>query len=64
MELLSVLHRLMLTREAERVQLSVLELLQQVVSAAQELLQEKRHSAEGEGGSAHRRRPRTFTLPC
>lgn len=63
-ELLSVLHRLMLTREAECVQLSVLELLQQVVSAAQELLQEKRHSAEGEGRSAHHRLPHTFILLC
>lgn len=63
-ELLSVLHRLMLTREAECVQLSVLELLQQVVSAAQELLQEKRHSAEGKGCSAHHRLPHTFILLC
>ena len=47
MELLSVLHRLMVTRESVSVQLAVLDLLRQIVSAAQEHVREKRHSAEG-----------------
>lgn len=46
-ELLSVLHRLMVTREAACVQRAVLELLRQIVTAAQEHVREKRHSAEG-----------------
>lgn len=49
MELLSVLHRLMVTREAAPVQLAVLDLLRQIVTAAQEHVREKRHSAEGKG---------------
>lgn len=53
MELLSVLHRLMVTREAACIQRSVLELLQQVVSAAQEHIREKRHSAEGADAGLH-----------
>ena len=48
MELLSVLHRLMVTRESVPVQLAVLDLLRQIVTAAQEHVREKRHSAEGE----------------
>uniref|UniRef100_A0A668U616 HEAT repeat-containing protein 5A n=1 Tax=Oreochromis aureus TaxID=47969 RepID=A0A668U616_OREAU len=51
-ELLSVLHRLMLTRESISVQLAVLDLLQRIVAAAHEHIREKRHSAEGPGGSA------------
>lgn len=47
-ELLSVLHRLMVTRESVPVQLAVLDLLRQIVTAAQEHVREKRHSAEGE----------------
>lgn len=47
MELLSVLHRLMVTREAACIQRGVLELLRQIVAAAQEHIREKRHSAEG-----------------
>uniref|UniRef100_A0A8P4GPC7 HEAT repeat-containing protein 5A n=1 Tax=Dicentrarchus labrax TaxID=13489 RepID=A0A8P4GPC7_DICLA len=47
-ELLSVLHRLMVTRESVSVQLAVLDLLRQIVTAAQEHVREKRHSAEGE----------------
>uniref|UniRef100_A0A8C7F9Q6 HEAT repeat-containing protein 5A n=1 Tax=Oncorhynchus kisutch TaxID=8019 RepID=A0A8C7F9Q6_ONCKI len=50
-ELLSVLHRLIVTREAPGVQLAVLELVRQVVCAAQEHVKEKRHSAEGECGA-------------
>lgn len=46
-ELLSVLHRLMVTREAACIQRAVLELLRQIVTAAQEHIREKRHSAEG-----------------
>uniref|UniRef100_H3CA84 HEAT repeat-containing protein 5A n=1 Tax=Tetraodon nigroviridis TaxID=99883 RepID=H3CA84_TETNG len=53
-ELLSVLHRLMVTREAACIQRSVLELLQQVVSAAQEHIREKRHSAEVDDGAAEK----------
>uniref|UniRef100_A0A8B9LQ12 HEAT repeat-containing protein 5A n=1 Tax=Astyanax mexicanus TaxID=7994 RepID=A0A8B9LQ12_ASTMX len=47
-ELLSVLHRLIVTRESPEIQLAVLELVRQVVCAAQEHVKEKRHSAEGE----------------
>lgn len=47
-ELLSVLHRLMVTREASSIQISVLHLLRQIVMAALEHIREKRHSAEGE----------------
>lgn len=47
MELLSVLHRLMVTRESVSVQLAVLDLLQRIVAAAHEHIREKRHSAEG-----------------
>uniref|UniRef100_A0A8C9T700 HEAT repeat-containing protein 5A n=1 Tax=Scleropages formosus TaxID=113540 RepID=A0A8C9T700_SCLFO len=47
-ELLSVLHRLIVTRESASIQLAVLELVHQVVCAAQEHVKEKRHSAEGE----------------
>lgn len=50
-ELLSVLHRLIVTRESPGVQLAVLELVRQVVGAAQERVREKRHSAEGQYGS-------------
>lgn len=52
-ELLSVLHRLMVTRESECIQLVVLDLLQQIVTAAQEHVREKRHSAEGEQSFMH-----------
>lgn len=47
MELLSVLHRLIVTRESPSIQLAVLELVWQIVCAAQEHVKEKRHSAEG-----------------
>lgn len=47
MELLSVLHRLIVTRESPSIQLAVLELVGQIVCAAQEHVKEKRHSAEG-----------------
>uniref|UniRef100_A0A8C2AJG2 HEAT repeat-containing protein 5A n=1 Tax=Cyprinus carpio TaxID=7962 RepID=A0A8C2AJG2_CYPCA len=47
-ELLSVLHRLIVTRESPNIQLAVLELVRQIVCAAQEHVKEKRHSAEAE----------------
>ncbi|XP_023849916.1 HEAT repeat-containing protein 5A isoform X2 [Salvelinus sp. IW2-2015] len=53
-ELLSVLHRLIVTREAPGVQLAVLELVRQVVCAAQEHVKEKRHSAEVDDGAAEK----------
>ncbi|CAN9501938.1 unnamed protein product [Ophioblennius macclurei] len=53
-ELLSVLHRLMVTRESACVQLAVLDLLRQIVTAAQELVREKRHSAEVDDGAAEK----------
>uniref|UniRef100_A0A667Y5F9 HEAT repeat-containing protein 5A n=1 Tax=Myripristis murdjan TaxID=586833 RepID=A0A667Y5F9_9TELE len=53
-ELLSVLHRLMVTREAAAVQLAVLDLVRQIVTAAQEHVKEKRHSAEVDDGAAEK----------
>ncbi|XP_041668818.1 HEAT repeat-containing protein 5A isoform X3 [Cheilinus undulatus] len=53
-ELLSVLHRLMVTRESVCVQLAVLDLLRQIVTAAQEHVREKRHSAEVDDGAAEK----------
>uniref|UniRef100_A0A9J8CMP9 HEAT repeat-containing protein 5A n=1 Tax=Cyprinus carpio carpio TaxID=630221 RepID=A0A9J8CMP9_CYPCA len=45
-EMLSVLHRLIVTRESPNIQLAVLELVRQIVCAAQEHVKEKRHSKE------------------
>ncbi|TKS86123.1 HEAT repeat-containing protein 5A [Collichthys lucidus] len=53
-ELLRVLHRLMVTRESVSVQLAVLDLLRQIVTAAQEHVREKRHSAEVDDGAAEK----------
>ncbi|XP_064192200.1 HEAT repeat-containing protein 5A isoform X2 [Anguilla rostrata] len=53
-ELLSVLHRLIVTRESPEVQVAVLQLVQQVVCAAQEHVKEKRHSAEVDDGAAEK----------
>uniref|UniRef100_A0A8C9TP61 HEAT repeat-containing protein 5A n=1 Tax=Scleropages formosus TaxID=113540 RepID=A0A8C9TP61_SCLFO len=53
-ELLSVLHRLIVTRESASIQLAVLELVHQVVCAAQEHVKEKRHSAEVDDGAAEK----------
>ncbi|XP_062252890.1 HEAT repeat-containing protein 5A isoform X1 [Platichthys flesus] len=53
-ELLSVLHRLMVTRESVSVQLAVMDLLRQIVTAAQEHVREKRHSAEVDDGAAEK----------
>ena len=46
-ELVSVLHRVMVTREGAELQPAVLQLVQQIVRAAQEHVREKRYSAEG-----------------
>lgn len=59
-ELLSVLHRLLVTRECVSVHLAVLDLLRQIVTAAQEHVLEKRHSAEGK----HTGRRRRLEKPC
>uniref|UniRef100_A0A671MF91 HEAT repeat-containing protein 5A n=1 Tax=Sinocyclocheilus anshuiensis TaxID=1608454 RepID=A0A671MF91_9TELE len=53
-ELLSVLHRLIVTRESPSIQLAVLELVRQIVCAAQEHVNEKRHSAEVDDGAAEK----------
>ncbi|KAF4102286.1 hypothetical protein G5714_017086 [Onychostoma macrolepis] len=53
-ELLSVLHRLIVTRESPSIQLAVLELVRQIVGAAQEHVKEKRHSAEVDDGAAEK----------
>ncbi|XP_017331866.1 HEAT repeat-containing protein 5A isoform X5 [Ictalurus punctatus] len=53
-ELLSVLHRMIVTRESPKIQLAVLELVQQVVCATQEHVKEKRHSAEVDDGAAEK----------
>ncbi|XP_051578229.1 HEAT repeat-containing protein 5A-like isoform X2 [Myxocyprinus asiaticus] len=53
-ELLSVLHRLIVTRESPSIQLAVLELVHQIVCAAQEHVKEKRHSAEVDDGAAEK----------
>lgn len=47
MELLNVLHRLILTRESPDIQLLALQVVQQILFAAQEHIKEKRRSAEG-----------------
>ncbi|XP_016400189.1 HEAT repeat-containing protein 5A isoform X2 [Sinocyclocheilus rhinocerous] len=53
-ELLSILHRLIVTRESPSIQLAVLELVRQIVCAAQEHVKEKRHSAEVDDGAAEK----------
>ncbi|KAJ0063184.1 hypothetical protein NL108_013353 [Boleophthalmus pectinirostris] len=53
-ELLSVLHRLMVTRESEEVQSSVMDLLKRIVCSAQEHVREKRHSAEVDDGASEK----------
>uniref|UniRef100_A0A4W4DTP3 HEAT repeat-containing protein 5A n=1 Tax=Electrophorus electricus TaxID=8005 RepID=A0A4W4DTP3_ELEEL len=53
-ELLSVLHRLIVTRESPGIQQDVLELVRRVVYAAQEHIKEKRHSAEVDDGAAEK----------
>uniref|UniRef100_A0A8C9LSF3 HEAT repeat-containing protein 5A n=1 Tax=Piliocolobus tephrosceles TaxID=591936 RepID=A0A8C9LSF3_9PRIM len=46
-ELLNVLHRVILTRESPSIQLASLEVVRQIICAAQEHVKEKRRSAEG-----------------
>ncbi|XP_040188814.1 HEAT repeat-containing protein 5A isoform X1 [Rana temporaria] len=50
-ELVSVLHRLLLTRESSEVQLLALEVGKQILGAAQEHVQERRRSAEVDDGA-------------
>ncbi|XP_077421106.1 HEAT repeat-containing protein 5A isoform X2 [Vanacampus margaritifer] len=53
-ELLSVLHRLTVTRESACVQAAMLDLLEGVVTASQERVREKRRSAEADDGAAEK----------
>ncbi|KAG7465627.1 hypothetical protein MATL_G00155510 [Megalops atlanticus] len=53
-ELLNVMHRLIVTRESAGVQEAVLQLVRQVVCAAQEHVRERRHSAEVDDGAAEK----------
>ncbi|XP_062973856.1 HEAT repeat-containing protein 5A isoform X2 [Elgaria multicarinata webbii] len=50
-ELLNVLHRLILTRESPDIQLAALEVVRQILFAAQEHVKEKRRSAEVDDGA-------------
>ncbi|KAM3852279.1 HEAT repeat-containing protein 5A [Vipera latastei] len=50
-ELLNVLHRLILTRESPDIQLSALQVVQQILFAAQVHIKEKRRSAEVDDGA-------------
>ncbi|CAO2586259.1 HEAT repeat-containing protein 5A [Lemmus lemmus] len=50
-ELLNVLHRVILTRESPSIQLASLEVVRQIICAAQEHVKEKRRSAEDDGAS-------------
>ncbi|XP_061675277.1 HEAT repeat-containing protein 5A isoform X3 [Syngnathoides biaculeatus] len=53
-ELLSVLHRLLVTRESPCVQAAVSDLLGQIVRATQEHVRERRHSAEADDGASEK----------
>uniref|UniRef100_A0A8C5FGF9 HEAT repeat containing 5A n=1 Tax=Gadus morhua TaxID=8049 RepID=A0A8C5FGF9_GADMO len=53
-ELVSVLHRVMVTREGAELQPAVLQLVQQIVRAAQEHVREKRYSAEVDDGACEK----------
>ncbi|XP_038637209.1 HEAT repeat-containing protein 5A isoform X2 [Scyliorhinus canicula] len=53
-ELLNVLHRLILTRESPFIQLAVVEVVEQIIRAAQEHVKEKRRSAEVDDGAAEK----------
>ncbi|TFK12533.1 2',5'-phosphodiesterase 12 [Platysternon megacephalum] len=53
-ELLNVLHRLILTRESPDIQLAILEVVRQILFAAQEHVREKRRSAEVDDGAAEK----------
>nr|XP_028577095.1 HEAT repeat-containing protein 5A isoform X1 [Podarcis muralis] len=50
-ELLNVLHRLIVTRESPDIQLAALEVVRQILLAAQEHVKEKRRSAEVDDGA-------------
>ncbi|KAM6462239.1 HEAT repeat-containing protein 5A isoform 2-T2 [Liasis olivaceus] len=50
-ELLNVLHRLILTRESPDIQFAALEVVQQILFAAEEHVKEKRRSAEVDDGA-------------
>lgn len=53
-ELLNVLHRVILTRESPSIQLASLEVVRQIICAAQEHIKEKRRSAEVDDGAAEK----------
>ncbi|XP_078190853.1 HEAT repeat-containing protein 5A isoform X24 [Callithrix jacchus] len=53
-ELLNVLHRVILTRESPSIQLASLEVVRQIICAAQEHVKEKRRSAEVDDGAAEK----------
>uniref|UniRef100_UPI00398F8C3B HEAT repeat-containing protein 5A isoform X3 n=1 Tax=Pristiophorus japonicus TaxID=55135 RepID=UPI00398F8C3B len=53
-ELLNVLHRLILTRESPFIQLAVIDVVEQIIRAAQEHVKEKRRSAEVDDGAAEK----------
>ncbi|XP_077675129.1 HEAT repeat-containing protein 5A isoform X3 [Eretmochelys imbricata] len=53
-ELLNVLHRLIVTRESPDIQLATLEVVRQILFAAQEHVREKRRSAEVDDGAAEK----------
>ncbi|CAL8233951.1 unnamed protein product, partial [Arctogadus glacialis] len=53
-ELVCVLHRVMVTREGAELQPAVLQLVQQIVRAAQEHVREKRYSAEVDDGACEK----------
>ncbi|XP_069772821.1 HEAT repeat-containing protein 5A isoform X2 [Narcine bancroftii] len=53
-ELLNVLHRLIVTRESPVIQLAVIDVVEQIIKAAQEHVKEKRRSAEVDDGAAEK----------
>lgn len=53
-ELLNVLHRVILTRESPAVQLASLEVVRQIICAAQEHVKERRRSAEVDDGASEK----------
>lgn len=53
-ELLTVLHRVILTRESPAIQLASLEVVRQIICAAQEHVKEKRRSAEVDDGASEK----------
>ncbi|XP_072123379.1 HEAT repeat-containing protein 5A isoform X1 [Mobula birostris] len=53
-ELLNVLHRLIVTRESPLIQLAAVDVVEQIIRAAQEHVREKRRSAEVDDGAAEK----------